>query len=96
MSGIGDRCSVLRTIGAAKTVQIDTLRGTRAVLPVGAGAGDVKLGAMSKSTATDILNYPDLRLVGIVGRAIRHTAREMSKMPAVASLAQSNRWFHST
>ena len=92
--GMGDRRPLLRTIGAAKTVQIDTLRGTRDVLPVGAWAGDVKPGAMSTATATDILNHPDLWPVEIVGRAIRHMAREMIRMPAIASLAQSDRWFH--
>lgn len=65
LPAMGDRRSVLRTIGAAKTVQIDTLRGTRDVLPVGAWAGDVKLGAMSRATATDILNHPDLWRVDI-------------------------------
>ena len=91
--GMGDRRDVMRIVGADKTVKIDMLKGTRDVLPTGAWAGDIKLGAMKVVTAKGILERPDEWPIEIVRRAIQQASGQMNRMPSVTQLAESDKWF---
>lgn len=91
--GMGDRRAVIRIVGTAKTIKIQALKGTRDVVPPGAWAGDVKLGAISSALAKDILTSPGEWPVEVVGRAIQQAAQTLNRLASVASIAKASRWF---
>jgi hypothetical protein len=91
--GMGDRRPLLRVLGRRKTVGVNLLKGTRELLPAGAWASDIKLGAMSANTAIEVLARPEEWPAEIVGRAIQHTATQLSGLPSVGQLAEANGWF---
>lgn len=91
--GIGDRRDVMQIVGAGKTVRIELLKGARDVLPAGAWAEDIKLGAMKVVTARAILERPDEWPIEIVARAIQQASGNMNRMLSVTELAESDNWF---
>jgi hypothetical protein len=93
LPGMGDRRQLVRIVGADKTIKIESLKGTRDLLPAGAWAGDIKLGLMRTPLARKILEHPDQWPTEIVGRAIQQIAGQMNHMPPIAQLAEDNKWF---
>ena len=91
--GMGDRRDLLRIVGETTTVKIESLKGTREVVPSGAWAGDIKLGAVTGAKAKEILTHPDEWPVEIVGRAIQQASANLNRLPSIASVAEANRWF---
>lgn len=75
-----------------KTVKVDSLKGTREMLPAAGWVGSVKLGAMNAATTVDVLKHPEEWPVEIVGRAIPQAAAQLSQLPSIAQLAEENRW----
>lgn len=61
--GLGDMHPLLhpllRAVGTAKTVKIDTLRNSRAVPPAGGWASDIKLGLINAQRAREVLQTPE-------------------------------------
>ncbi|MEU9510899.1 hypothetical protein AB0D32_32005 [Micromonospora sp. NPDC048170] len=92
-AGAGDMRPLLRIVGAEKTVKIDTLRGTRTIIPTGAWASDVKLGAIATTKATEILRSPSDWPADVVQRAVEHFAERMATVEPISSLAARNNWF---
>ncbi|WBB77709.1 hypothetical protein O7606_15670 [Micromonospora sp. WMMD882] len=92
----GDMRSLLRIVGAEKTVKIDTLRGTRTIVPTGGWASDVKLGAIAASKAAEILRSPYEWPADVVQRAVEHFAERMATVEPISSLAARNSWFQDT
>lgn len=90
--GMGDRRSLLRAVGGSKTVRVESLRGTRALLPAGAWIAAVKVGAMKVAVAAEILGNPEAWPVEMVGRAIQQEAPRLAQLPSMAQLAQDNDW----
>ena len=91
--GLGDRRPVMHLLGQKKTIKVDGLRGSRNNLPPGAWAGEVKLGAMKSSTATDALQHPEEWPLEIVGRAIQAESAKVGRLPIIAGVAANDRWF---
>ncbi|MGQ0776415.1 MAG: hypothetical protein ACT4NY_18645 [Pseudonocardiales bacterium] len=92
--GMGDMRDLLRIVGVTKTVRMDSLRGSRPVLPSGGWASDVKLGVIRPKLAYDILRTPDEWPADIVQRAAEQIARRMSDdTTPLAAIAKSDKWF---
>jgi hypothetical protein len=94
--GMGDRRQVLRIIGAQKTIKVDVLRDTRAVIPGGAWAGDIHLGKISAATANAILKEPSEWPADVVALAIQQAGDGLSRLKPIASLTTADRWFNAS
>jgi hypothetical protein len=91
--GMGDMRPVLRKVGAEKTIKIDQLSGSRSVIPVGGWASDVKLGALRRAKAAEILTSPANWPADIVQRAVEVAASQMSAVETISAVASANNWF---
>jgi hypothetical protein len=95
--GLGDMRPLLRSVGTAKTVKVDTLRNTRAALPAGGWASDIKLGSISAQRAREVLQSPDNWPSDIVQRATETLAeRIVNGNGPLAKVAADNNWFPDT
>jgi hypothetical protein len=91
--GMGDRRPVLRLLGNKKTTKVDELRGSRANLGPGGWTGAVKLGSLRAAAATDVLQHPEEWPLEIVAKAIQVESAKIRRLPAILSVATSDRWF---
>lgn len=92
--GMGDMRELLRIVGASKTIKVDSLRGSRPVLPLGGWASDVKLGLIRSRLATDILRAPDEWPGDLVQCAVEQVAKRISDAAKpMAAVAEVDRWF---
>lgn len=91
---VGDYREFVRIVGSLRTLKVPTLRGTRAVLPTGGWASDVKLGSMRANLATEVIADPARWPADIVQRAIDQLTAEAAKSaPSLAEVAERDRWF---
>lgn len=91
--GMGDRRPVLRLLGNKKTTKVDRLRGSRANLAPGGWTGELKLGSLRAAAATDVLQHPEEWPLEIVAKAIQVESAKVGRLPAIAGVASSHRWF---
>jgi hypothetical protein len=91
--GMGDRRPVLRLLGNKKTTKVDELRGSRANLAPGGWAGEVKLGSLRATAASDVLQHPEEWPLEIVAKAIQVESAKVGRLPAIAGVAAADRWF---
>lgn len=91
---MGDYREFARVVGSLRTLKVATLRGTRAVLPTGGWASDIKLGSMRAKLVSEIVADPAQWPADIVQRAIDQlTAESARSTPPLAEVAERDRWF---
>lgn len=91
--GSGDMRELVRVV-SAKKIDLSEFRGARATLPVGGWASGVKLGAISKNAAEQIVGAPDQWPGDIMQRAVERIEERMSNgLVALATVADTKRWF---
>jgi hypothetical protein len=91
--GSGDMRDLVRIV-TPKKIDLNEFRGARLALPAGGWASSVKLGAISKASAEEILSEPDQWPGDVVQRAVEGIEVRMAKgVPPLAAVADANRWF---
>jgi hypothetical protein len=91
--GSGDMRDLVRIV-TPRRINLNEFRGARLALPVGGWASSVKLGAISKASAEEILSEPDQWPGDVVQRAVEGIELRMAKgVPPLATVADANRWF---
>lgn len=94
-AGMGDMRELVRIVGAgSKKVPFAQFRGGRAALAAGGWASNIKLGAISKAAADDVLANP----ADWPGDLVQHAAgaietRMTKQVTPLASVADADNWF---
>lgn len=92
--GVGDLRALMRAVGQRKSVPLESLRGTRRVLPSGGWVSEVRLGAMPRKLAAEILAAPGDWPSDVVQQAPQSAAmRPLSIAKPLSRVAEEDHWF---
>lgn len=93
--GMGDMRELVRIVGSrTRKIPLEQFRGSRASLPSGGWASNIKLGAMSKTVANEMLTNPGDWPGDLVQQAASSVEARLSKQLApLGPIAETDRWF---
>lgn len=84
---------LVRVAAANKKTALEDYRNSRLASPSGGWASNVRLGTISNSTTQSVLGAPEDRPADVVQRAAQVAGGRISKLPPLASAAETNDWF---